>query len=185
MTGIASYVTQTGHVIAVALKQPVFGIYTPLVITVAQLVGTFISVPLMQHLEWKSLTLIGGFTCALFNGLIGMFLYFFIEFEDFEEYGLTLAVVTILAFMFTFGVTVGSSAWPYASYMMPSGAITVAQVLNWIIAGVSIIAFSVDVNAEGNPIIMIWVYAGVTFIISILNWILMINIQGLNVVQVQ
>ena len=50
MTGIAAYVTQTGHVIAVTLQSPIFSIYTPIVITIAQLVGTFISVPLMQFL---------------------------------------------------------------------------------------------------------------------------------------
>ena len=77
MTGIAAYVTQTGHIIAVSLNSPIFSIYTPIVITIAQLVGTFISVPLMQFMEWITLTLIGGFTCALWNGLIGMFFWFY------------------------------------------------------------------------------------------------------------
>lgn len=151
MTGIAAYVTQTGHIIAVSLNSPIFSIYTPIVITIAQLVGTFLSIPLLRFLEWRSMTLIGGYSCALWNGLIGMFFYFFYKFSDFQNYGLTLGVVTILAFMFTFGVTVGSSAWPYASYMMPSGAILVAQVLNWLIAGATIIFFSVDVHSTGGP----------------------------------
>ena len=77
MTGIASYVTQTGHFVAVTLQEPVFGIYTPIVITLSQLIGTFISIPLLQYLEWKSMVLIGGFAIALLNGLTGMFLYFF------------------------------------------------------------------------------------------------------------
>jgi len=47
LTGITSYVTQTGHFVAVTLQQPIFGIYTPIVITIAQLIGTFISIPLL------------------------------------------------------------------------------------------------------------------------------------------
>lgn len=184
MTGIASYVTQTGHVIAVTLQEPIFGIYTPIVITLSQLIGTFISIPLLQYLEWKSLTLIGGFSIALLNGLTGMFLYFFEIYEDFAPYAMTLAVVCIMALLFTFGITVGSVSWPYASYMMPSNAVVAAQVLNWLLAGISIIAFSVDTNANNSPVIMLWVYAGVTFVLSVLNWILMINIKGLTIIEV-
>ena len=47
--------------------------------------------------------------------------------------------------MFTFGVTVGSASWPYAGYMMPSGAILIGQILNWLFAGATVIFFSVDV----------------------------------------
>lgn len=50
LTGIASYVTQTGHVITVALEEPIFGLYTPILITIAQLIGTFISIPLMKYI---------------------------------------------------------------------------------------------------------------------------------------
>lgn len=144
LTGVASYVTQTGHVIQVSLNSTLFGIYTPILITIGQLVGTFISIPMLKHIEWKSLTLVGGFSLAIFNGLIGMFLYLYKEEVDFQSVGLTFTVVCILAFMFTFGSTVGSSAWPYASYMMPSGAMLGAQVLNWLLAAGSIIAFSVN-----------------------------------------
>ena len=114
-----------------------------------------------------------------------MFFWFFNEYSSFQEYGLTLGVVTIIAFMFTFGITVGSAAWPYAGYMMPSRAILFGQVLNWLLAGAVIIFFSVDVYNTKTPSIMIWIYCGVTFFISCLCWILMINIKGLNVVQVQ
>lgn len=185
MTGIASYVTQTGHVIAVTLKEPIFGIYTPPIITIAQLIGTFISIPLLQYLEWKSLILIGGFSIALLNGLIGMFIYFFGAYVDFAPYAMTLAVVCIMALLFTFGITVGSCAWPYASYMMPSNAIVAAQVLNWILAGLSIIAFSVNTNATSNPLVMLWIYSGTTFVLTVVCWILMINIKGLSIIEVQ
>ena len=91
MTGIAAYVVLTGNIVAVVLNAPVFSIYVPIVITIAQLVGTLISVPLMRFVEWKSLTLVGGFALAFWNGLIGMFIYFFDHYSDFENYGLTLA----------------------------------------------------------------------------------------------
>jgi len=87
--------------------------------------------------------------------------------------------------MFTFGVTIGSSAWPYASYMMPSGAILVAQVLNWLLAGATIIFFSVDVDKTNGPEIMIWIFGGTTFLISLIFWGIMPKIKGLNVVEVQ
>jgi hypothetical protein len=77
LTGIASYVTQTGHFVAVTLQQPIFGIYTPIVITIAQLIGTFISIPLLEYLEWRWLTIIGGFALSILNALIGALLYLF------------------------------------------------------------------------------------------------------------
>ena len=185
LTGIAAYVVLTGNIVAVVLNAPVFSIYVPIVITIAQLVGTLISVPLMRFVEWKSLTLVGGFALALWNGLIGMFIYFFDNDSDFTNYGLTLAVVTILAFLFTFGVTVGSSTWPYIQYMMPPNSVTVAQVLNWFLTGCTIVFLSVDINETGSPVIMIWVFCGSTFVLTVLNWIMMINIKKRNVKEVQ
>ena len=93
------------------------------------------------------MTLIGGYSLAFLDGLIGMFIYFYKLYEDIQAYDLTLTVMVIMVFMFTFGITLGSSAWPYASYMMPSGGIIAAQVLSFLLAGVSIISFSVVVNA--------------------------------------
>jgi len=90
-----------------------------------------------------------------------------------------------MAFMFTFGVTLGSSVWPYISYMMPQRAVTAALVINWILAGCSIIAFSFVTQAMGNPWVMMWIYCGVTFVLSILNWIFMIDVKGLSVRKVQ
>ena len=98
---------------------------------------------------------------------------------------MTLAAVSIVAFMFTFGITVGSSVWPYVGYMMPSNAILVAQVINWILAGISIISFSYVIGERNSPVIMMWVYAGVTFVLSVLNYIFMIDIKGLSLVKVQ
>ena len=94
-------------------------------------------------------------------------------------------MVTILAFLFTFGVTVGSSTWPYIQYMMPPNAVTVAQVLNWFLTGCTIVFLSVDINEAGSPVIMIWVFCGTTLFLTFLNWILMINIKKRNVIEVQ
>lgn len=98
---------------------------------------------------------------------------------------MTLAAVLIVTFMFTFGVTVGSSVWPYVSYMMPSNAVLVAQVVNWLLAGISIISFSFVTEAENSPVIMMWVYSSVTFVLSVLNCIFMVDIKGLSLVRVQ
>ncbi len=77
LTGIVCYVTQAGHVMTVALDQPVFGVYTPILLTISQLVGTLISVPMLKHIEWRYLTIIGGFTLAVFNAITGVFFYLF------------------------------------------------------------------------------------------------------------
>ena len=98
---------------------------------------------------------------------------------------MTLIMICIMAFMFTFGITVGSSVWPYISYMMPSSAVLVAQVINWLLAGISIIAFSFNVNATSNPWIIVWVYTGITFVLTILNLIFMVDIKGLSVRKAQ
>lgn len=98
---------------------------------------------------------------------------------------MTLIMICIMAFMFTFGITVGSSVWPYISFMMPSKAILVAQVVNWLLAGISIISFSFNVNATSNPWIIVWVYTGITLLLTILNALLMVDIKGLSVRKAQ
>lgn len=98
---------------------------------------------------------------------------------------MTLIMVVIICFMFTFGITVGSSVWPYISFMMSARPILWAQILNWLLTGCSLIAFSVNVNATSNPHIIIWVYAGVTLVATIINWILMIDIKGMSVRKTQ
>jgi len=141
---------------------------------------------MLTYIEWKNLTVIGGFALSIFNALTGLFFYLYdYDTASFGPYAMTLAMISIMAFMFTFGITVGSSVWPYISFMMPGSAITVAQVINWLLAGLSIIAFSANTNATSNPWIMIWIYTGITFVLSIFNWILMIDIKGLSVRRTQ
>ena len=91
-----------------------------------------------------------------------------------------------MAFMFTFGVSLGSSVWPYIGYMMPNSAATGALVLNWLLAGISIISFSfVTSSPMGNPWVMLWIYFAVTFVLSIVNACLLIDIKGLSVKKTQ
>jgi len=77
LTGIASFVTQAGHVMSVSLQQPIIGLYTPVLITLSQLVGTFVSIPMLKYIEWRKLTLIGGFSIAFLDALIGLFFYLY------------------------------------------------------------------------------------------------------------
>ena len=75
LTGIASFVTQAGHVIAFTFKSTSIGLYTPILITISQLVGTFLSVPMLKYFEWRKMTIIGGFSLSFLDAMIGMFLY--------------------------------------------------------------------------------------------------------------
>ena len=50
LTGIASFVTQAGHVMSISIDEPTIGLYTPVLITISQLVGTFISVPMLKYI---------------------------------------------------------------------------------------------------------------------------------------
>lgn len=110
-----------------------------------------------------------------------------------EQYSMILSMICIMAFMFTFGVTLGSSVWPYISFMMPQKSVTAALVLNWLLAGLSIVSFSENtanytcssVPLEQSPFIMLFIYAGCTFIFSILCACFMIDIKGLSVRRVQ
>ena len=92
-----------------------------------------------------------------------------------------------MAFMFTFGITVGSSVWPYVGYMMPGKAVVGAQVLNWFLSGASVICFSFNTSyyPDNNPFIMIFVFAGITLLLSLVNSASMINVKGLSVRKVQ
>jgi hypothetical protein len=90
-----------------------------------------------------------------------------------------------MGFMFTFGATLGSSVWAYIGFMMPSKGVTVASVINWILAGCSIIAFSFTTNQMTSPYVMMFIYCGVTFVLSIVFTAISINIKGLSARKVQ
>lgn len=77
LTGIAAYVTQTGHVINVALEEPIFGLYTPILITISQLLGTLISIPMLRYIKWRTLTILGGFSLTFFNACSATFFYLY------------------------------------------------------------------------------------------------------------
>jgi hypothetical protein len=52
-----------------------------------------------------------------------------------------LSMVVIIIYMFTFGLTFGSSVWPYISFLVPTQNIHQALVVNWICAGIAITCF--------------------------------------------
>ncbi len=87
--------------------------------------------------------------------------------------------------MFTFGMTLGSSVWAYISFMMPSKGVTIASVINWLLAGCSIIAFSFVTQEMISPYVMMFIYGGVTLILSIVFTAMSVNIKGLTAKKVQ
>jgi len=101
------------------------------------------------------MTIIGGFSLAFLDAMIGMLLYLYgdsplltgIPSTASQDYILLLTCICIMIFMFTFGLSLGSCVWPYISFMMPPSGVTGASVLNWILAGCSIIAFSFNTNS--------------------------------------
>lgn len=172
---------------AFTFQQPTIGLYTPVLITISQLIGTFLSVPMLKYFEWRKMTLIGGFSLAFMDAMIGMLLYLYEQSDSTQnqDYILLLTCICIMIFMFTFGLSLGSCVWPYISFMMSPSGVTVASVVNWILAGCSIIAFSFVTNAMHSPWVMMFIYMGVTFLLTIVFAVLSINIKGLSVRKVQ
>lgn len=190
LTGIASFVTQAGHVLSYTFNQPYIGQYTPILITVSQLIGTFISIPMLKYFEWRKMTIIGGFAIAFFDAMIGMLFYLAEKYKNEGNtsglnYTTLMTCICVMFFMFTFGMTLGSSVWPYIGFMMPPLAVTVASIVNWLLAGLTIIAFYFVTYSMGSPYVMLFIYCGVTFILSIVFAIISIDIKGLSVRKVQ
>lgn len=189
MTGIASFVTQAGHVMAFTFNQPSIGLYTPVVITIAQLIGTFVSVPMLKYFEWRKMTIIGGFTLATLDAIIAiLFCLYETRYNGdgtAQDYILLLSCISIMAFMFTFGTTLGSTVWSYISFMMPNKAVTVASVINWLLAGLSIVAFSYVTKEMVSPYVMMFIYCGSTLVLSIVFAVMSIDIKGLTARKVQ
>ncbi len=52
-----------------------------------------------------------------------------------------LSATVIVIYMFTFGMTLGTSVWPYISFVVPQNYIQIGLVLNWISAAICIIMF--------------------------------------------
>jgi len=98
---------------------------------------------------------------------------------------LLLSCISIMGFMFTFGMSLGSSVWPYIGMMMPPSGVTLALVINWVLAGGSIIAFSFVTQVMGNPYVMMWVYCGVTLVTITIFTFVSVDVKGLSVRKVQ
>ena len=105
---------------------------------------------MLKYFELRKMTIIGGFSLAFLDAIIGMLFYLYESNggttstgnTTTQEYILLVTCIAIMAFMFTFGTTLGSSVWPYISFMMPAHKVMLASVINWILAGLSIVAFS-------------------------------------------
>ena len=87
--------------------------------------------------------------------------------------------------MFTFGTTLGSSVWAYISFMMPNKGVTLASFINWVLAGCSIIGFSFVTQKMISPYVMMFIYCGVTLILSIIFAAMSVNVKGLTAKKVQ
>lgn len=174
-------VTQAGHVIS--FYNVIVGRYTPVVITIAQLIGTFISIFLLRKFEWKNITIIGGFILSICCAALGVFFYEYLVNK--WEYSMILSMVFVSIFMLTFGLTFGSSIWPYITFLLPSRIVQGALVINWLGAGLTIISFSFCTYYMDSPYVMFFVYCGVTFILTVINLFLMIPIKGLTFKKVQ
>jgi hypothetical protein len=142
---------------------------------------------MLKHIEWRYLTIIGGFTLSVFNAITGVFFYLFDTLGEYQDMCMAISMISIMAFMFTFGITVGSSVWPYVGYMMPSNAVLASQVINWLLSGIGMVCFSFNTYyyTSNNPFIIIFVFSGITFFFSIINSFGMIDIKGLSVRRVQ
>lgn len=134
------------------------------------------------------MTIIGGFSLAAFDALIAMLLYLYEQNNDNinnQSYIILVTCICIMGFMFTFGMTLGSSVWPYISFLMPSSGVVAASVVNWILGGCSIVAFSFVTSAMVSPWVMVFIYMACTFIFTIIFACTSINIKGLSVRKVQ
>jgi hypothetical protein len=135
------------------------------------------------------MTIIGGFTIAAFDAIIAFLLYIYEnKYQDnpsAQDYILLLTCISIMGFMFAFGTTLGSSVWAYISFMMPGKGVTVASILNWLLAGFSIVGFAFVTDTMTSPYVMMFIYCGVTFVLSIVFAVLSVNVKGLTAKKVQ
>jgi hypothetical protein len=173
MCGISSNVTQAGHVIGFYNKT--VGEYTPIVITAAQLIGTLISILLIRKFELKNITLFGGYSLTLCNGLLGILFYYL-----HWEYSMICSSIVIVLYMFVFGLTLGSSVWPYITYIVPQNFIQVGLIINWLAAAFCITAFEVVTAYVHSPYPVYFFYMGFIFICTLINSYFLIPIKGLS-----
>jgi hypothetical protein len=136
--GIVSVVTQAGHVISLEFSQydTQIGRYTPIVITLAQLLGTFLSIAVLKKYELKKSIIVGGFGLVFWLMLLGV-LFRYMSWEP----SIYISFAMLNFYMITFGLTYGTVVWPYINLVLSKNSLVFASVLNWICGGLGIIAF--------------------------------------------
>lgn len=136
--GIVSIVTQAGHVISLEFIKIDLNVgrYTPIIITLAQLLGTFMSIAVLKRYELRQSIIVGGYSLSFWLMILGILFYF----KDWSA-SVYMSLVMLCFYMITFGLTFGTVVWPYINIVLSKKSGIFASVINWICGGLGIIAF--------------------------------------------
>ncbi|CAM5999325.1 unnamed protein product [Sphagnum balticum] len=173
--GVGSVSAQVGNIIG--KFSPVLGIYLPLIVNAAQLVGNSTAVYLLSKLGRRTIALLGNGIVGAINLIIGL-LFLFI---NTNTSAIIIAVtVFLIIYMLIFGLTLGPITWLYVPEVIPADIVPFATVNNWVAATIVYTMTPIVVGEfNDNPDVLFFIFTAITTLFFIMNLFLMEETRGL------
>lgn len=173
--GLGGISAQAGNIIGTYSES--LRVYLPLIVNSVQLIVSFFAVFLLKSMGRRTVTLLGNGGLCIINLAIAIL---FVYIDDRDSVIIAVSVLFVL-FMITFGLTLGPITWLYVPEIIPANMVPFATADNWAAATIVYSTIPIIIGAsDGNPSILFFIFASVTFVCYMINSLLMVETKGLN-----
>lgn len=168
-------VTEIGSIVQTYDKN--LALYAPLLSNIIQLIATMGSIVLLTHFGRRSIMLAGNLSLAIIDLIIGgMFLILVFSEEKAPVY---IALVFIMLFMVSYGLTIGPVVWLYVPEIIPARFVPPATFMNWFGCSICVIATPFVVDAVGSSYPVFFFFGIISLIFFIVNYFMIVETKGL------
>lgn len=170
LSGINMIVTEIGSIVGTYDNQ--MALYAPLIANIIQLIATFFAVMALAHFGRRTLILFGNLSLALIDIIVAV-LFLVLAITGWTP-AVYIALVFIMIFMISYGVTIGPAVWLYVPEIIPANLVPPATFMNWFGCSICVIVTPFIVDAVGSPYPVFFFFGGVSLIFGFVNHALLI-----------
>ncbi len=156
--------------------------YAPLLANIVQLIATAFSVLMLAYFGRRTLMLVGNFTLAIFDLIIGaLFLILYINNWTSAVY---IALGFIMLFMISYGLTIGPVVWLYVPEIIPARFVPPATFMNWFGCSICVIVTPFIIKAAGSSYPVFLFFGAISLLFFIINYFMVVETKGLSLMEI-
>lgn len=180
LSGTNMIVTEIGSIVETYDKN--LALYAPLLANIIQLIATAGSIVLLTHFGRRSLILFGNLSLAIIDLIIGA-MFLILVFSD-SKAPVYVALVFIMIFMISYGLTIGPVVWLYVPEIIPARFVPPATFMNWFGCSICVIVTPFVVEAVNSSYPMFFFFGGISLIFFVVNYFWVIETKGLTLLEI-